>query len=433
MVPARGRLTAVTAVGQAPQPGAPPAPLRRNRDFLLLWSGAGVSFVGARVSAVCYPLIVLWHTDSPLAMSVVSFAALLPLLLVQLPAGALADRWDRRRLMMVCEAGRALVLGSLAVALALGFVSVAHLAAVAFADTSLAVFYKLAERGAVRNVVHPAHLGQALSQNEARSRAAGLIGQPGGVLLQSAARWAPFTFSALASVVSLLTLLVIKREFQGERTARRKLTAEVLDGLRWLLRQRFLRAALVFVALSNILFQVLALTLIVVVKEEHRSPATLAVILGIGGAGGIVGALTGGWWVRRLTQRATLLGGASAWAVLMSAMAFTREPVVLGLLFAATGFVGSIFNVTAAVYQVRVTPDALQGRVAAAMNIVGSGTNTLGSLIGGLLLTAWGGGATLHAVGAAMAALALGCALAPALRTEERTAAAAQPGKDDRP
>ncbi|TQJ23647.1 putative MFS family arabinose efflux permease [Micromonospora sp. A202] len=421
-MPARGRLAAVTAVGQAPPGRDAPPPLRRNRDFLLLWSGAGVSFVGARVSAVAYPLIVLWHTDSPLAMSAVSFAALLPVLLVQLPAGALTDRWNRRRLMITCEAGRALVLGSVAVALALGFVSVAHLAAVAFVDTSLAVFYKLAERGAVRNVVHPAHLGQALSQNEARSRAAGLIGQPGGVLLQTAARWAPFSFAALASLISLLTLLLIKKEFQGERAPRRKLTAEVLDGLRWLWWQRFLRGALVFVALSNILFQVLALTLIVVVKEENRSPATLAVIVGIGGIGGVAGALTGGWWLRRLTQRATLLGGASAWAVLMSAMAFTRNPVVLGVLFAATGFVGAIFNVTAAVYQVRVTPDALQGRVAAAMNIVGSGTNTLGALVGGVLLTTWGGGATLHTVGAAMAVLALACALSPALRTEDRAA-----------
>ncbi|NYT94592.1 MFS transporter [Salinispora sp. H7-4] len=412
----------MTVVGQAPPDRDAPPPLRRNRDFLLLWSGAGVSFVGARVSAVAYPLIVLWHTDSPLAMSAVSFAALLPVLLVQLPAGALTDRWDRRRLMITCEGSRALVLGSGAVALALGFVSVAHLAATAFVDTSLAVFYKLAERGAVRNVVHPTHLGQALSQNEARSRAAGLIGQPGGVLLQTAARWAPFSFSTLASLISLVTLLLIKKEFQGERAPRRKLTTEVLDGLRWLWRQRFLRGALVFVALSNILFQVLALTLIVVVKEENRSPATLAVIVGIGGIGGVAGALTGGWWLRHLTQRATLLGGASAWLVLMSAMALTRNPVVLGVLFAATGFVGAIFNVTAAVYQVRVTPDALQGRVAAAMNLVGSGTNALGALVGGMLLAAWGGGATLHTVCAAMAVLVLACALSPALRTEDRAA-----------
>ncbi|MCJ0871767.1 MFS transporter [Streptomyces sp. AP-93] len=408
----------MSTVNAAP-PEAPP-PLRTNRDFLLLWSGAAVSFLGTRVSGVAYPLLVLWHTGSPMAMAAVSFAALLPLLLVQLPAGALVDRWDRRRVMLACEAGRLLALASVVAALAADRFSVAHLTAVAFTEATFTVFYRLAERGAVRNVVHPAHLATALSRNEARGRAAGMLGQPGGILLQSLTRWAPFLFSAVAYLASLVTLLLIRTRFQEERTrARGKLRGEIAEGLRWLWKEPFLRAALGFVAGSNILFQALGLALVLLVKEEGQPKSVLAVIVAIGGVGGLAGALWGGWWQRRFSQRAILVGGAALWAVLITAMSFARDPLLLGALFAGTGCVGAVFNVAAAVYQVRTTPDAFQGRVAAAANLIGSGTNALGALGGGLLLTAWGASRTTLILGLVMAAMAAVVAVAPALKGEK--------------
>ncbi|MFD7998262.1 MFS transporter [Streptomyces mirabilis] len=407
--------------GAGPRSGAPDRPLRRNREFLLLWSGAGMSFLATRVTSVAYPLIVLWHTGSPLAMSLVSTAALLPLLLVQLPAGALVDRWDRRRLMLVCEAGRIAAVGSVAAALAVGRVAVPHLAAVAFTESALAVFYRLAERGAVRNLVHPAHLPTALAQNEARGRAAGLLGQPGGVLLYSAARWLPFGFAAFGYLASFLGLLLIRKDFQQERSGLAKgprLAGEVAEGMRWLWRQRFLRAALAYVAGTNILFQMLALALILRIKEAGLPSATLAIVVGVGGIGGLCGALAGSRVERQMRRRTLLIGGAVAWALLIGAMGFTARPLLLGVLYAGTGFVGAVFNVSAAVYQVRTTPDALQGRVAATAGLIGSGTNALGSSAGGLLLAAWGAQPTVRAIAVAMAVLALFAVLAPDLKGE---------------
>ncbi|WP_405518707.1 MFS transporter [Streptomyces canus] len=433
-------------------------PLRRNRDFLLLWSGASLSFLATRVTSVAYPLIVLWHTGSPLAMSVVSTAALLPLLLVQLPAGAVVDRWDRRRVMLVCEAGRIVAVGSVALSLAAGRLSVAHLAAVAFTEASLAVFYRLAERGAVRNLVPASQLPAALAQNEARGRAAGLVGQPTGVLLQSAGRALPFAFGAVGYLVSAASLLLIRKPFQEERSAARpgrgasgkaaavvpdgdgaaaadasgqdagsraggpgasRLAGEVGEGLRWLWRQRFLRSALGYVAATNVLFQMLALALVLRIKEAGLPSQTLAVVVGIGGVGGLCGALAGGRIQRRIRrQRTLLIAGAVAWSLLIGAMGLTGNPVALGALYAGTGFVGAVFNVGAAVYQVRTTPDALQGRVAAAAGLIGSGTNAAGSFAGGLLLAAWGALPTVRTIAVAMAALAVLAALAPDLKGE---------------
>jgi MFS family permease len=90
-------------------------PLWRNRDFTLLWTSQVASTIGTRVTAVAYPLLVLALTGSPTLAGVVAFAQTLPFLLVYLPGGAWVDRWPRRRLMVLCELGRAAALGSIAV------------------------------------------------------------------------------------------------------------------------------------------------------------------------------------------------------------------------------------------------------------------------------------------------------------------------------
>src|SRR5204863_5346880 len=124
---------------RAGQEGPPPVehtPLRRNRDFILLWSGQVVSTVGTRVTAVAFPLLVLAQTHSPAKAGLVGFAQTLPYMLFYLPAGALVDRWDRRRTMIVADAGRTLALRSLAIALAFGDFTFAQVFVVAFVEAS---------------------------------------------------------------------------------------------------------------------------------------------------------------------------------------------------------------------------------------------------------------------------------------------------------
>src|SRR6266436_6068416 len=122
-----------------------PPPLRRNRDFILLWSGQAVSTIGTRVSSLAYPLLVLALTHSPAKAGIVGFAQALPYMLFYLPAGALVDRWNRKRVMLIADAGRALALGSLALVLAFGSLSLAQIIVVAFVEGSLFVFFSLAE------------------------------------------------------------------------------------------------------------------------------------------------------------------------------------------------------------------------------------------------------------------------------------------------
>ncbi|MFA1543477.1 MFS transporter [Actinomadura monticuli] len=90
-------------------------PLRRNRNFTLPWSGQIISDLGTRVTTIAFPLLVISMTHSPAKAGIVGFCATLPYALFYLPAGALPDQYDRRRVMLICEVGRFLALGSLVV------------------------------------------------------------------------------------------------------------------------------------------------------------------------------------------------------------------------------------------------------------------------------------------------------------------------------
>jgi MFS family permease len=94
-------------------------PLRHNRDFLWLWSGQAVSVLGSQISAVAYPLLVLAMTGPAAKAGVAGFAAGLPYLLFPLLAGAVADRWNRKRIMICCDTLRLAALASIAAAMTL--------------------------------------------------------------------------------------------------------------------------------------------------------------------------------------------------------------------------------------------------------------------------------------------------------------------------
>jgi MFS family permease len=413
--------------GSAGQKESPAAeiPLRRNRDFLLLWSGAGMALLGTRVSAIAYPLLVLWSTGSASAAGLVGFAAQLPALLIQLPAGALVDRWDRRRLMIFCNLGGALMLGSTTVSVALGAVWIPQLMLAAFVESSLTIFYTLSERGGVRNLVPKSQLPTALSQNEARGRVAALCGQPLGSLVFGLGQWLPFAFTSFSHVFALAGLACIKKDLQTARKAKPdRVLLAIREGISWVWRQRFLRAVMALIAGSNIVLNGLSLVVLVIVHAQGASPAIVSMIVAVRGLGGLLGALTGTWWLRATGVRFIVVGGNLAWAVLVPLVMVVTEPIALAVIFGAASFVGGAFNVAGGVYQIQRTPDSMQGRVNSVMNLLGSGANSLGILVTGFLLDAQGATRTAGVLSALMVAVAIAAVVSPAVRHEGRTPAA---------
>lgn len=392
-------------------------PLRQNRDFFLLWSGSAVSIMGSTASTVAYPLLVLAVTGSAADAGLAGFFALLPMLLFQIPAGALVDRWDRRRVMIICDAVRAAGLASIVVALALGQLHLVHILAVGFVEGTMSVCHELAANAAIPNVVDPSQLTTALSRNEARERGASMLGTPLGGILFGVGRAVPFVLDALTYLVSLVTLLFIKKDFQQARTSE---PTKILDGVRWLARNAFLRTTTFLVAGSNLLFRALFLVVVVMAKAQGTAPAAIGVLFGVAGGAGLLGSLAAAWCQRRLSLRTIVIGANWLWALLMIVIVATDRFYVLGAAYAAMWFVGPLWNVAVASYQLEITPDHLQGRVLGAVSMIAFGAVPLGSLAGGYLLQALGPGTTARILTGWMVLLATAATRSRAVRQTRR-------------
>ena len=203
---------------RAPVGAERPPSLWRNRDYMFLWSGQLVSNLGTGVSQIAFPLLVLAMTRSAALAGLLGTFETLPYLFFSLPAGALIDRWDRKRVMVICDVGRALSLGTIPLAALLGRLSVAQLYAVSFVDGTLFVFFNLAEVACLPRVVPREQLPQASAQNEGGGIAANLIGPPLGTFLFGVVgRTVPFLVDAVSYAASVVTLLGMRTRFQAER------------------------------------------------------------------------------------------------------------------------------------------------------------------------------------------------------------------------
>lgn len=180
--------------------------LSHERDFTVLWVAQTVSELGSRVSMFVFPLLAYALTGSTLVAGLIEAVNLLGVAGALLPAGVLADRFDRRRIMRVASGGGAVLYGSLVLAITLDKLTVTHLLAVALGTGLATGVFSPAEASAVRSVVPTELLPTALAQNQARRHVASLVGGPFGGALYGLARSLPFATDAISYAVSWVLL-----------------------------------------------------------------------------------------------------------------------------------------------------------------------------------------------------------------------------------
>ncbi len=389
-------------------------PLRKNRDFLLLWTGQVVSTVGMRVSSLAYPLLVLYLTGSPLLAGLVGSAQSIPFLLLYLPAGALVDRWDRKRVMLIADGTRAVLLSSIVAALAVGRLSFAQIIVVVFLDGSCFVFFQLAESAALPHLVPRQQLPTALAQNQARELGAELAGQPLGGALFAVSHLLPFGADAISYVLSFVTLLFVRPGLQSPQDKTHlRLFAEVGEGLTSLWRQPILRVMVGLVGATNLVLSALPLVVIVRARQLGAGPALIGLLLAFSGAAAIVGALAAPWLRRHLPARIVIIGSLWTWAVATALLVLMPTPLALGAAAGGAMVVAPVFNVVLGSYRYALAPDRLQARTASSARLIAWGTIPLATLLAGVLLQAVGSAVTMLALGGAMLVTA---ALATAAR-----------------
>lgn len=172
-----------------------------RRDFRLLWGGSAFSHLGTVSAATASPLLALSLTGSPVFAGWVTAASAVPGLLLHVPAGWLADRADRRRIMQASQAARCLSTALFV----LGFTLLGNpwlLLVAVLADGACATFYSIAESAAVRHIVPPGSRRSAIAKNEARLHIAQFLGRPLGGFLFGVGHLIPYIFDALSSFVS---------------------------------------------------------------------------------------------------------------------------------------------------------------------------------------------------------------------------------------
>jgi MFS family permease len=370
-----------------------PAPLRRNRDFMLLWSGQTLSSLGSQVSLVAYPLLVLAVTGSPGKAGVVGFANTIPVGLLALPAGAIADRVNRKLLMVTSDCVRALALATFSVVLASGSAPYPLIVAVALIDGCGFVFSYVAERGALRQLVVPEQLGDAVARNESRIFGSMVAGPPLGGLLFGIGRAVPFVFDTLSYAASTLSMVLIKSDFQETRTD--AAPGRVREGVRWIWERPFFRVCALLFAASNPIFTGLYLVVVVLAKQNGASSALVGLMLGIAACGGLAGALAAPRLVRRLSPRLVLIGENWMLTLALPWLLVVHSAILLGLIVAAAELITPVTNSFVVSYRVALAPDRLQGRVQAASTLISFSAAWLGPLLIGQLLEHAGSTATI--------------------------------------
>jgi MFS family permease len=395
---------------------------------MVLWSSQVVSTVGTRVTSIAYPLLVLAMTHSPAKAGIVGFAQTLPFLLLYLPAGTFVDRWDRKRTMLVCDAGRAVALGSIAFTIALDWLTMAQVVVVALIEGSLFVLFDLAEGAALPQLVTGEQLQTAIAQNQAKTQGADIVGQPLGGVLFSAARLLPFLVDAVSYLVSFIALLFIRRPLQQPRARQpTRLRTEIAEGLLWVWREPFLRAAVGVIGGVNFVFNALTLVLVVRARELGASPALIGVMLGFVGVGGLLGSFVAPWAQRRFGARRVVVTIGWLWVAEIGVLALLPNALGLGVVSGVRSFAAPAFNVVVNSHVYRVTPDRLLGRVRSAARLVAWGSIPLGTLAGGFLASAFGARTAVLILTGIMCAVAAAATLARGMR---QLPAPSRAGKD---
>ncbi|MCC6961365.1 MAG: MFS transporter [Dehalococcoidia bacterium] len=393
------------------------APLRRNRDFVLLQAGQLLSRAGSGMSGVAYPLLALAATGSPAQAGLIQAARFLPHLLLNTLAGVVADRYERRRLMVMADAVCGLALASLVAAIAMDRVTAAQLLIVGFVDGCGSVLFGAAYSGAFRSVVPRSQLAAAASVDQARASTVRLAAPPLGGALYGLARVVPFVADAVSYAGSTILLLLIRRPFQAARDASHTSVREDLkEGLKFLWHVPFLRISALMTAVSNFSFSAGQFAVVVLARREGYSSTAIGLLVALVGVTTLAGSLISPQLRRWFSLRVILLSELWASFGVLSFIAWPN-PVVLAAALAAQAFCFPNTDAAVAAYRYAVTPDRLTARVTSAASNIAVMAMPLGPLVAGVLLEALSPRAAVLGFTAACMAAAIAGTLSRTIRT----------------
>jgi MFS family permease len=365
-------------------------PLRRSRDFRLLWSGQLVSTVGGQITAVAVPYQVYRLTGSTLDVGLLGLVQVVPLVLCSLAGGAVADAVDRRRLLLVTTSLLALcsllyVAGALS-----GHPPLAGLYAVSGVAAGLNAVGQPARSATVPNLVPRDQIPAAVALMFGLFQAALVVGPAVGGLIIGHLGLAPAYLVDVLSFGAALACVTLIPPQPPRHEHRESPLRSIRSGLAFARRQPVILAgyaidldAMVF-GMPRALFPALAAT------AFHTGPSGLGLLYSAPGAGAVVAILSTGWLGRARRLGRVVIGAVAVWGMAIAGFGLAGSlPLALALL-AVAGAADSVSAVCRSTMLQTLTPDHYRGRMSATYSMVVMGGPYLGDVEAGAVAAAFG-------------------------------------------
>lgn len=369
------------------------APYRR------LWSATLLSNLGDGIRAAAFPLLAVTLTQNPILIAGVAVATQLPGLLFGLTAGWLADRFDRRRIVIAADAARLVFLIGLIALIAGGGATIVVLYAVVFASGVTDVVRNTAASTLVPSIVTQEQLDHANGRMvTAEITGSEFVGPPLGGYLFGIAVVLPFAINggtlaiAVALVVSIPALVQATGHAVGADTPQQR--SHIRVGLAWVREHRgFWPVPATSIALAITDTAWFALLVLYVQQILHLSSAWYGILLAVGAVGGVSGGLIAAPLTRRVGAKTTTLISLILAAAGQLALGTTSSVAVTAAVMATSSMAFAIWNVQVRTTIQRTVPSDLLGRVISINRVLITAGSLFGAALGGITATALG----LHA------------------------------------
>ncbi|MFJ5885912.1 MFS transporter [Kitasatospora cineracea] len=389
------------------------------RGFPTLWASVTISSLGDGMRFVALPLLAAELTGDARMIALVALAGQLSSLLLALPAGALADRLDRRRMLFWADAARTLVVGALAAAVAAHAARIGWLVLAALLLGTGGVLYSAGWSGMVPTLVPPADRARANSRLQAGALVTDtLVGTPLGAVLFGLAAALPFAVDTLSFACAAGLVLLLRGDFRPggaelpggagalagvagapvgavgavrPRAERPALRRQVAEALRWLRgRPVLFRLCLARGLTGGVSSGLIAVLVLYAGRAQHLGPTGFALLVAAFAVGGLLGSVLTPRLLQHWGVRPTLTAGALGSAACALLLALAPTPAVAALAVAGYGVAEFAWYVGGLTLRQAQVPTHLLGRVTMAHQLVFDASGAVGAALAGLLAHAWG-------------------------------------------
>jgi MFS family permease len=367
------------------------APARLGRGFRWLLVSSWLSNLGDGLAVAAGPLLVASRTDDPFLIALGATALWAPPLLFGLLAGAVTDRFDRRRIVIGVALVRCAVLLVLALGVATGSASVAVVLVALFVLGTAETFQDNAAQTLLPALVHRDDLAVGNARLQVGFIGFNQLAGPvlGALLFTAAAVWPVLGQAVLVAAAALLATRIALPPHRPP-AARRGLVRDVRAGVRWTWRHPAVRTLVLTITAFNVTFGAAWSVLVLYATERlGLGPLGFAAVTLAQAVGGLVGTVAYGWITRHVTLGGLMRIGLVVETLTHAALAVTTSPAVALPVFAVFGAHAFVWATTATTVRQRAVPTELQGRVGSVNTIGVFGGLVVGSALGGLL-AAWG-------------------------------------------